>query len=327
MFGDQGQAAVFYNIVRKWFTLTSVACSPLLFVINAPFGRFSLSSDSLFQVDGIKSWIIMELVSPISFLYAFFTSPLSYMFPTNPPLSSPQLILAGIFLVHYTNRALISPLRTPSRSKSHIIVFLSAVCFNVLNGAMMGAYLTSPFARIFLTSPYTFRRPTFYIGLALWAVGFAGNILHDEILLDIRRKAKNKDKGEVSQNGKATSPKPKQEHYGIPQGWLYKYISYPNYFCEWVEWLGFALAAAPLPLATSSLTLASLSSFFTVQSISSLISDPAYLFAPNLAPPYIFLISEVFLMFPRAYKGHQWYKKKFGKDYPKERKIVIPHVL
>lgn len=270
----------------------------------------------------------MELVSPICFLYSFFSSPLSYMFPSNPPLNTPQIILAGVFLIHYTNRALISPLRTPSRSKSHIIVPLFAVAFNIINGSMMGAYLTSPFARIFLTSQYTFRRPTFYIGLALWAVGFAGNVLHDEILLDIRRKAKNKDKGEVKQNEDGSStPKRVQEHYAIPQGWLYKYVSYPNYFCEWVEWFGFALAAAPLPLSASSLTVASLSSFFTVRSLSSLISDPAYLFAPNMAPPYIFLIAEVLTMFPRAYKGHQWYKKKFGKDYPKERKIVVPCVL
>lgn len=32
-------------------------------------------------------------------------------------------------------------------------------------------------------------------------------------------------------------------------------------------------------------------------------------------------------MLPRAYKGHLWYKEKFGKDFPKDRKIVIPGVL
>lgn len=267
----------------------------------------------------------MELVSPITFLYSFFTSPLSFIFPSDPPLNTPQIILAGLFLTHYANRALISPLRTPSRSKSHLMVTLAAVCFNTINGSLMGAYLTSPFARIYLTSDYTFRRPTFYVGLALWAFGFAGNILHDEILLDIRRKAKNKDKGETKQNG--GTPKRVQEHYAIPQGWLYKYISYPNYFCEWVEWLGFALAAAPLPLSASSLTAASLSSFFSKEGMSSLISNPAYLFAQNLAPPYIFLLAEVLLMLPRAYKGHQWYKKRFEEQYPTERKVVIPYIL
>ena len=62
----------------------------------------------------------------------------------------------------------------------------------------------------------------------------------DEILFDIRRKA-------ASEKKKTSSPQKEQEHYAIPHGYLYTYISYPNYLCEWLEWLGFALAAAPLP--------------------------------------------------------------------------------
>ena len=95
-------------------------------------------------------------------------------------------------------------------------------------------------------------------------------------------------------------PKPKkQEHYAIPHGYLYSLISYPNYFCEWLEWLGFALAAAPVP------SLTSLSTF---------------------EAPWVFLLAEVMTMFPRAYRGHQWYHNRFP-DYPKERKAVIPFLF
>ena len=94
-----------------------------------------------------------------------------------------------------------------------------------------------------------------------------------------------------------------KEHYAIPHGWLYDYVSCPNYLCEWVEWFGFALAAAPLPLVTSQL------GFFA-----------------TIHPPWIFLLAEVLLMSPRALKTHQWYKNKFP-DYPKDRTAVIPYVL
>jgi 3-oxo-5-alpha-steroid 4-dehydrogenase 1 len=208
-------------------------------------------------------------------------------------MSTPQIILAGLFLIHYLNRAIISPLRTPSRSKSHIAVILAGVTFNLANGALMATYLTSPVTTAFLAGALS--RPSFWAGILLWASGFAGNILHDEVLLNIRRKANAKGKRNENQLGK--------EHYAIPRGYLYQYISYPNYFCEWAEWLGYALAAAPFPV------LIPLSS--TVQTIQ---------------PPWLFLWSEIFLMIPRAYKGHRWYHKNFP-EYPKERRAVVPFIF
>ena len=226
----------------------------------------------------------MELVSPITFLYSFNKAPLSIQ-PSVPSLhpSSPSGLMGLLFLIHYANRAVISPLRTPSRSKAHIIVPLCAITFNTINGTLMGSYLTSSGAQTSLQG--AFSRPSFWFGVTLWALGFVGNILHDEILLRIRRNVKKKSDDE-------------KQHYAIPYGYLYKYISYPNYFCEWVEWLGFALAAAPFPGV--SLTTAT--------------------------PPWLFIASEVFLMAPRAVQGHAWYHRKF-KDYPKERRAVIPFIL
>ena len=276
----------------------------------------------------------MELVAPATFLYAYTTSPLSYYDPPLPALTNPQSIIAGLFLLHYANRALINPLRIPSRSKSHIIVPLTAVLFNTVNGLLQGSYLSSPYARMFLTKPYTFQRTSFYVGLGLWFIGFVGNIAHDEILLNIRRKAKAKGKGK-NNNGdnnnvdtKSNGSRTTKEHYAIPCGLLFKLISYPNYFCEWIEWFGFALAAAPLPIepSVSGLVRAFLD-IFSVKTVQSILFNPARLFAPTLAPPYIFFICEILLMLPRAYNGHKWYKKTFGDSYPKDRKAVIPFVL
>ena len=220
----------------------------------------------------------MELISPLSFLSNF------------SHRSIPTSILSLFFLIHYANRALISPLRTPSRNKSHIVIPLSASAFNIVNGFLMATYLSSPPALSFLHGAFASTR--FWVGLSLALVGLAGNIAHDEILLNIRRNTK-KDQ-QSKQNG---------EHYAIPYGLLFSYISFPNYLCEWIEWAGFALAASPLPSFASSSA-----------------------FLETINPPWLFLLSEILLMSPRALKGHKWYKKTF-KDYPKERKAVVPFLV
>ena len=219
----------------------------------------------------------MELVSPLSFLLNFTHK------------SNPSSLLSLFFLIHYANRALISPLRTPSRNKSHIVVPVTAVAFNTVNGFLMATYLSSPAALSFLRG--AFASTCFWAGLSLAVVGFAGNIAHDEILLNIRR------------NTKKDQSKQKGEHYAIPHGLLFSYISFPNYFCEWIEWTGFALAASPLP---------------------SFASGSAFLATIN--PPWVFLLSEILLMSPRALKGHKWYKKTF-EDYPRERKAIVPFFI
>ncbi|KDR83066.1 hypothetical protein GALMADRAFT_57448 [Galerina marginata CBS 339.88] len=314
-----GLSLMLYNGSRKWWTILNLLTAPITFFVNAPFGRFTpKDQSSIFVVDGIKSWIVMELVSPITFLYTFITSPLTFQAPPLPSLTERHAILAICFLVHYANRALLSPLRTPSRSKTHIVVPLGGMFFNINNGYLLGSYLSSPYARMYLQ---TLPLSTFYGGLALWAVGLAGNIWHDEILLNIRRKANSKGKGKADGSSKG-------EHYAIPQGGLYSLISYPNYFCEWIEWLGFAIAAAPLPCKPSSLRPSSfLPLLLNPKIYLDIWNTPAQNFAPNLSPPWIFFISEVVLMFPRAYQGHKWYLEKFGDAYPKQRKVVVPFLI
>ena len=279
--------------------------------------------DKLRPVLGRKAWIVMEIVSPIMFLYGLFTAPLAQYDHGLRDLRSPQGLLAFFFLVHYVNRAIISPLRTPSRSKHHIIVTFSGVFFNILNGFMMGSYLSSPFASLWFQDPQSTQRLQYKLGFALWTFGFIGNVVHDEILLNIRRRANVLGKSRSDSNREQ-----QREYYGIPHGLLYQYISYPNYFCEWIEWLGFALASGPLPFKPSLSVLISFPSPARLfQAIEGLIMEPATSFAPYLSPPWIFVFSEVIVMFPRAYRGHKWYKQKFGDRYPKNRKIAIPFLI
>ena len=81
-------------------------------------------------------------------------------------------------------------------------------------------------------------------------------------------------------------PTDKKGEYRIPRGGMFEYVSASNYFGEIVEWSGWALASGSLPaVAFAVFTFANLS--------------------------------------PRGWKHHLWYKNQF-KDYPRERKAVIP---
>ncbi|KAH9985640.1 3-oxo-5-alpha-steroid 4-dehydrogenase-domain-containing protein [Russula compacta] len=317
-----------YTATKHWFLCGFALVGPATFAYDAPFGRFA-TPDSVLAVDGIRSWIVMELISPLSFLFTAYLHPFS---PTPFPLPSlslsrsaldirPQFILTLLYLVHYLNRALISPLRSPSRSKSHLVVVSSAIAFNAPNGFLLAAFLTSASTTAYLTHALSSAR--FWAGIALWVAGFAGNVYHDEILLNIRRKAIAKGKAKELEDDEKRA---RQPHYAIPHGGLYSIISFPNYFCEWVEWFGFALAASPIPdfaLLPSAKTLlvAARGAQFAA------IGHHLLPFVDSVSPPWAFLFVEIATMVPRAVRGHRWYHERFKESYPRERRAVIPWLL
>eukprot|EP01101_Sappina_pedata_P013026 TRINITY_DN9337_c0_g1_i1.p1 TRINITY_DN9337_c0_g1~~TRINITY_DN9337_c0_g1_i1.p1 ORF type:complete len:314 (+),score=129.48 TRINITY_DN9337_c0_g1_i1:25-942(+) len=107
-----------------------------------------------------------------------------------------------------------------------------------------------------------------YIGLALFIVNELGNLYTHIILMNLR-------------------PAGSRERR-IPRGFLFEYVSCPNYFCEIVAWIGFSLMT---------------------QSLAS----------------YIFTAMGAFQMVIWAQKKHSQYRKEFP-DYPKNRKILVPFV-
>jgi len=289
-----------YDFGRRFFTVVGALALPGSFIVNSPFGRFTPRS-SFLTVNGRLGWVLMEVWAPLGFVLGLLNSPLAI--GSSPALTKPQMIVAGCFLTHYINRAFISPARTPSRSRMHLIMPLTGLILNTVNGGLLGTYLSSPFAHEYLQPERAFGSPTFYVGVFFWAIGFIGNVWADEILANIRRKANSKRADVVKKDvGK--------EYYGIPHGFLYRWISFPNYLCECIEMFGFALAASPVP------NFAAMASPETVSR-----------FAPTFTPPWIFLWAELCILIPRAYKGHQWYKQKFGDVYPKDRKAMIPYIF
>ncbi|KAK7229509.1 hypothetical protein V2G26_001679 [Clonostachys chloroleuca] len=120
--------------------------------------------------------------------------------------------------------------------------------------------------------------PQFVAGVTVFYLGLAGNYFHDEELREIRRRE--------SRKGNAAA-----KHYRIPQAGLFKYMLFPHYFCEWVEWFGFWMACGW-----------------------------------GCVPALTFLINEFTTMLPRAVSGKRWYAEKFGEEKVAKKWAVIPGV-
>ena len=78
--------------------------------------------------------------------------------------------------------------------------------------------------------------------------------------------------------------------YRIPQGGLFKYVTNPSYFSEIISFLGFAIATW------------------------------------SLGAVFVLAVTAANLI-PRAFQTHKWYKKKFGDEYPANRKVLVPFII
>lgn len=77
--------------------------------------------------------------------------------------------------------------------------------------------------------------------------------------------------------------------YHMPTGGLYNYVSCPNFTGEIMEWLGYAIAL-------------------------------------NHSAAFAFALFTFANIAPRGVQHHQFYLEKFGRNYPEQRKAVIPFV-
>jgi steroid 5-alpha-reductase/3-oxo-5-alpha-steroid 4-dehydrogenase 1 len=111
--------------------------------------------------------------------------------------------------------------------------------------------------------------PRFIVGAMIFVAGYHINRKADRMLAALR--------------------KPGETGYRIPRGWLYERISCPNYFGEFLVWIGWAIA-----------TWSAAGGVFVLWTLANLL--------------------------PRALTNHGWYRQKFP-DYPGQRRAVIPFLL
>lgn len=214
-----------------------------------------------------------------------------------------------LYVLHYLNRAVITPLFVaPSMSPIHVTTSIAMTLFQFLNSTNLGAWISYDAQRRAI-SPNLSDEPEIFsplavVGIVLFITGLSGNISAEWHLFEFRRgAAKRKAKSE----GKATITYDKV--YVIPEAKaLFKYVMYPHYSLEWVEWTGYWILAGAWGMGWG-------------------YGGFIYGVTPGTSAAFIFLVNEVFTMTPRAVKGVSWYEKKFGKRALMDRKAVIPGVL
>lgn len=198
-------------IATGLITLTFLVISK----VRAPYGRHTAEGWGIMIPNKI-GWIIMELP-------ALLLTPIIALTGENS-MDNYTLLLISLWLIHYTNRTLIFPLRIrTSGKKMPITIILSAIFFNSVNGLVNGYYI----GYVYDGSMHDqLMSPNIIVGILVFFTGFYINNMADTKLISLRKNSTG---------------------YQIPRGWLFEYISCPNHFGEIIEWIGYAVLAWNLP--------------------------------------------------------------------------------
>ncbi|PNY25984.1 Uncharacterized protein TCAP_04080 [Tolypocladium capitatum] len=257
-----------------------------------------LPAPSRFNMPGRVAWLTMEVPGFLTLLYIMRTLPQQHGIHDLPWQNR---VLGGLFVIHYAYRAVLFPLLQPSVAPIHVFTWSLAIGFQLFNATCLGSWL----AAYGPVTPEAWAAqaplPQFALGIAVFYVGLAGNFFHDEELREIRRREQRRQErirksagpppsSSNDTNGTAAR-KVVEKHYEIPQAGLFRYVLFPHYFCEWIEWTGFLIAAGW-----------------------------------SCAPAWAFLVNEISAMLPQAVNGREWYVDKFGEDKVGKKRAVIPWV-
>ena len=205
----------FRLMLLAWIGLAP-AIALVLLRIAAPYGRHNAKSAGPTVPAGI-GWFLMEL-------------PALLIFPTlviamGTASASPSLLmLLALWLLHYGNRVLVYPWRVKSGSPMPLVIRLSSIAFNGINGVFLGLGLTGLGGPSAIESIVDIR---VVLGAIIFLGGFALNLQSDSVLRRLRMDGR--------------------PGYRVPTGWAYRFVSCPNYLGELLEWVGWAIASWSLP--------------------------------------------------------------------------------
>jgi protein-S-isoprenylcysteine O-methyltransferase Ste14 len=250
------EQTAFTALLISWFALAAGIFAVLLFV-DAPYGRHVRRGWGP-TVPAKLGWIVMEAPASLAFLACFLSG--EYR----------STAVAWVFLMlwqaHYAHRAFLYPLGLRAAGKRMpVLIAAMAFVFTTVTGYLNGRHLftfSGGYPNSWLLDP------RFVVGAAMFVAGYAVNRQSDLILRGLRG--------------------PDEDHYSIPYGGFYRWVSCPNYLGEILEWCGWAIATWSLP---------------------------------GLA----FAVWVVANLVPRARAHHLWYHQSFT-DYPAERKALVPGI-
>ncbi|PHH67156.1 hypothetical protein CDD81_2925 [Ophiocordyceps australis] len=242
------------------------------------YGMGKTSTASRFNLPGRVAWATMEAPGFVTLLYTMrHTAALRGV--TDLPWQN--RVLAGLF---------------PSMAPIHPLVWCLALSFQLFNGLCLGSWLGGHGGGPVTQAQWSGQSSLwqFALGLAMFYAGLSSNFFHDEELREIRRRAQRKsgNKRESSDGANEGKSLCRQRHYEIPQAGLFRYMLYPHYLCEWIEWAGFLVAAGW-----------------------------------SCKPAWAFLVNEVCSMLPRAVRGKAWYIERFGVDGVGGKWTIVPGLV
>jgi protein-S-isoprenylcysteine O-methyltransferase Ste14 len=246
----------FYILITIWVVI-AIGTFIYLFFVNAPYGRHIKKGWGI-VIPARIGWVLME--SPCVILM------IAFGLIVKDQLQLVHQVFLLLWLTHYVHRTFIYPLVIQiTNPNMPISIALSAFFFNMINVTIQafGIFYYTQYSNEWLTST------TFLIGLGFFLLGMFINIRSDYIMIALKKR--------------------KGPGYHLPNSFLYKYLSAPNYFGEIIEWIGWAIL-------TSSIS------------------------------GVVFLIWVIANLFPRALAHHRWYLSKF-ENYPKNRKAIIPGII
>jgi len=240
------------KLIWIWIALGAVVFFVLLFKYTAPYGKFYRGRRNA-GLPSRVAWFLMELPSlviPVLFIIVFKENINFYI-----------LLVSGLWIAHYFYRSLVFPLMIKNRRNVSPAIVGLGILFNIINSFFNFYLLCSSNNEPVLVNKIP--------GVILFIVGFYIHFKSDKILIGLRGY------GEYD--------------YKVPQGFLFRYVSCPNYFGEILEWFGW------------------------------------FLIVSNVAG-FSFFFWTVINLLPRALSSHKWYKENF-ENYPENRKALIPFLI
>ena len=186
-----------------------------LYFITAGYGQFRTKRWG-YSIDNRVAWFLME--APVFFVMLIIWCRAGF------PFQLPELILLGLFLVHYFQRSFVFPSLMKGHSRMPLSIMMIGIIFNVINGIMQGGGLFwFPIPAYTQGASYLLRWNAI-VGIIVFLFGMIVNWHSDYVIRHLRQ--------------------PGETRHYLPQAGFYRYVTSANYFGELVEWIGFAIAAA-----------------------------------------------------------------------------------
>lgn len=204
----------FYNYLTLGMAALAAVVFVILYFVTAGYGQFRTQQWG-WSIDNKLAWVLMEAPAFLTMLGIWYWS--------GCPTAAPQVVLMGLFLLHYFQRSFVFPLLMTGKSRMPVTIMLSGVTFNVINGIMQGGALYW-FPREAYEAGWNYLAGgTAIFGLAVFFIGMAINLHSDHVIRHLR--------------------KPGDTRHYLPQKGMYRYVTSANYLGEIIEWTGFAIVA------------------------------------------------------------------------------------